>query len=70
MTICQSKSLPNNLYKAKTFIKQSNSFHDFKTLRLYDNEKYISYGTFLYKHPKATRNERRNAIQKFYFNKI
>ena len=70
MTICQSKSLPNNLNKSKTFIKHSNSFHDFKTLRIYDNEKYKSYGTFLYKNPKASRNERRFAIQKFYFNKI
>ena len=40
--ICQSTSLPNNLYKVKSLIKPSNSFHDFKTVRLYDNEKYRS----------------------------
>lgn len=68
--ICQSTSLPNNLYKVKSLIKPSNSFHDFKTVRLYDNEKYRSYGTFLFEHPKASRNKRRYAIQQFYRNKI
>lgn len=33
------------------------------------NNKYFSYGEFLLKNPNATKEERREAIKKFYLNK-
>lgn len=68
--IHKSTSFPNNLYKITNSVKKSTSFHDFNALYMHGNIKYRSYGMFLFKHPNASRSERRYAIQQFYCNKI
>lgn len=68
--IRKSKSAPYNLYKLVEKIPRSKSFCDFHTLILSETTRYNSYGWFLLKNPNASRNQRREAIQHFYYNKI
>ena len=68
--IRKSKSAPYNLYKLIEKIPRSKSFSDFHTLILFGTTYYKSYGLFLLKNPYASRSQRREAIQHFYYNKI
>lgn len=68
--IRKSKSAPYNLYKLVEKIPRSNSFCDYHNLFSSGTTYYKSYGLFLLKNPNASRSQRREAIQHFYYNKI
>lgn len=68
--IRKSKSAPYNLHKLVEKISRSKSFCDYYNLFSSGTTYYKSYGLFLLKTPNASRSQRREAIQHFYYNKI